>query len=110
MRVKVDYGGTHKDAQFVLAEISGFFPALKNKIRVFSVFGDWTKIRPERRQRHTRKVFERFSRKLFTKSFLEAGLGGRPTYLEACSLAAVRVFLRSIVMVIGPTPPGTGVI
>ena len=25
-------------------------------------------------------------------------------------LAAVRVFLRSIVIVIGPTPPGTGVI
>ena len=27
-----------------------------------------------------------------------------------CSLAAVSVFFRSMVMVIGPTPPGTGVI
>lgn len=27
-----------------------------------------------------------------------------------CSLAAVRVFFRSMVMVMGPTPPGTGVI
>ena len=28
---------------------------------------------------------------------------------EFCSLAAVSVFLSSMVMVMGPTPPGTGV-
>ena len=53
---------------------------------------------------------EEFERKPFLKRFPLKNSNINYIYSPIVRFAAVRVFCISIVMVIGPTPPGTGVI
>ena len=53
-------------------------------------------------------MFGRFGGELFSGSLGEY-ISGFAYTLAVCSRAARRVFFMSMVMVMGPTPPGTGV-